>query len=373
MKKQTKIAIIAVTVIILLTASGLILTRRNGQIDGMPNLARLPKETETVNVLVCGVDYSQKLTDVIIYMRYEPKSGTAKLLSIPRDTYIGDDVRSGKINAVMQTEDGIDGLVSEVEKRFLLQVDYHATITLESLGAIVDDIGGVPIVMEEDLYDNGALLFPAGAQTLDGEQAQMFVRLRHAYANADLGRIEAQHKFLLALMEKLQSMGKLDMLRLVTSHFGDVTTDMPLTKALSIASTAFSIKAEDIESFTVPGVGKMHNTYAVYEVDRAALSEILNQNFFSSPRAADDLDFPTLPEWTAPASTPAPEQKPVEESEQKDWGDEGDEPEESADETIKDKDDVSSKSSSSKKSSSKSSSSKAQKKSASSEAVRKLD
>lgn len=334
MSKAAKRLIIILSALLLLAALGFFawwyFTSRtpNGKLD----LHRLPDETQTVSMLVVGVDESHELTDVIIYLQFDPEKKKASMLSIPRDTYLGDEFLTGKINAVYQTAGGIERLVEEVRERFLLPVDYYATVTLETLRALVDDIGGVTVTISEDLYDHGNLVFSAGTQTLDGARAETFVRLRYAYVNADLGRIDAQHQFLLALMEKVQTQNKLDMLQLVISYFNDIETDLPLDRALSIASTAFSLNQESISAFTVPGVGKTHNTYAVYEVDKKALAAILNENFFKTPVAPETLGFPLVnapkgaaalkpaprPEKEEPASsTPAAHEKKESASSQK--------------------------------------------------------
>ncbi|MCI8441842.1 MAG: LCP family protein [Provencibacterium sp.] len=259
-------------------------------------LKEIPLQTDEVRLLFCGVDYSQELTDVIIYGLYDPKAGSVKLLSIPRDTFLGDEYPTGKINQVYKTTGRIETLEEEITERFHLPIDYYITITLESVGEIIDEIGGVPITLDQDIYDMGVKLFEAGEQVLSGEQAQLFIRQRHAYATADLGRIEAQHKFLLALMEKVQSIGKLKALQLVISHFDCVSTDMPLGRAVSIVSTAFGITEEDIDFFTVPGNGKMNGSYAVYEVDREALAQILGEHFLPAAVEAEKLGFPRAEE-----------------------------------------------------------------------------
>ncbi|WP_195282066.1 LCP family protein [Harryflintia acetispora] len=285
-------------------------------------LDNVKQETEVINVLAVGVDYSQKLTDVIMYVRYDPNASKAWVLSIPRDTYLGDEYPTGKINNVYKTKGEIQDLCDEVEERFLLPVDYYATITLESLGKIVDQIGGVPINIPKDLYENGQLVLPGGEQVLDGDAAQKFVRARKAYVDSDLGRINAQHDFLIAAMKQLQSLGKMEMLELVLDNFDAVQTNIPISKMISIASSAFTIQEEDIEMFTVPGVGKMNYSYAVYEVDTTALAEILNENFFTNPVEPQELDFPPIPPQPEPASS-----SEEEEDEDGESGEDGDEEE----------------------------------------------
>ena len=158
-------------------------------------------------------------------------------------------------------------------------------------------------------------MLPGGEQVLDGDAAQKFVRARKAYVDSDLGRINAQHDFLIAAMKQLQSLGKMEMLELVLDNFDAVQTNIPISKMISIASSAFTIQEEDIEMFTVPGVGKMNYSYAVYEVDTTALADILNENFFTNPVEPQELDFPPIPPQPEPVSSSEEEEDEDGESE----------------------------------------------------------
>lgn len=307
-------------------------TPEPGQEFNEKDMKKIQPQSEIIRVLACGVDYSHELTDVIMYVQYDPKTMQVNLLSIPRDSYLGEEYVTGKINQVYRQTGRMEELVREVEERFHLDIDYYATITLEALGSIVDEVGGIEVTIDDDLYDYGQLVFSKGTQVLDGEKTQLFVRLRHAYVNADLGRIGAQQKFLMAALDKAQSMGKLTVLRLLMKNFSALKTDMPLGKMVSVASTAFGIKKENIHMFTAPGIGKMNGEYAVYEVDKEGLAEILNENFLSTPITADDLDFPTVdaPPYVAePVSSEeeVPEEEPEvleEPAEEPDSGEEED-------------------------------------------------
>ena len=67
---------------------------------------------------------SQNLTDTLILASYDPKDQSAALLSIPRDTFIGDYKSSAtswdKINAVYQTENGPQKLMKYVKIIYLI-------------------------------------------------------------------------------------------------------------------------------------------------------------------------------------------------------------------------------------------------------------
>ena len=57
-------------------------------------------ESEPFDLLVCGVDNSKRLTDVIIVARVDMQNNCINMLQIPRDTYIGEGYATGKLNAV---------------------------------------------------------------------------------------------------------------------------------------------------------------------------------------------------------------------------------------------------------------------------------
>ncbi|EJX08358.1 cell envelope-related function transcriptional attenuator common domain protein, partial [gut metagenome] len=73
-------------------------------------LMNTPEEYQgdVVNVLVCGI--RQDLTDMILYVNFDVANRKINMLQIPRDTYPGEEVKTGgtgKINAVANHNGGI--------------------------------------------------------------------------------------------------------------------------------------------------------------------------------------------------------------------------------------------------------------------------
>lgn len=144
-----------------------------------------PLEEDTISVLCCGVDNTQKLTDVIMYALFNTKTGEVDILRIPRDTFVGSEFPTGKVNAIYghpyEGMSGIETLKSYLEENWKLNIDYYATIDLASVRDIVDDMGGVTMNIEEQInYLPGKVLYP-GEQTLNGEQAEWIIRYRAGY------------------------------------------------------------------------------------------------------------------------------------------------------------------------------------------------
>ena len=179
------------------------------------------EELEEYRVLILGVskDISVELTDTIMVASYNPKTQSAVLLSIPRDTFVGDSKLSAssydKINAIYQSK-GAEGTLKEVNELTGLNIDKYIVIDNNALVELVDEIGGVefnvPINMN---YDSKAqdlhIHLKAGLQKLNGDQAEQLVRFRKnndytgysaEYGSDDYGRMRTQRDFIKALAEQ---------------------------------------------------------------------------------------------------------------------------------------------------------------------------
>ncbi|MEG1993873.1 MAG: LCP family protein, partial [Oscillospiraceae bacterium] len=219
MKKSNKVILIAVLIIIIATLTsciGIYFVNKNKDTDpnSIPNIDKLesPKE-DYVRVLACGVDKSQKLTDVIMYAVYDVKNQSINVLQIPRDSFIGTDYVSGKINSVYgskkEPKDSMKELEKILEEQFKLQVDYTASITLEGVSNIVDSLGGVKMNVPMTLnYLPGKVIYE-GEQIIDGEKAEWLVRFRSGYKNADIGRLNMQKEFLMAMLDTVKDKGRI--------------------------------------------------------------------------------------------------------------------------------------------------------------------
>ncbi len=173
------------------------------------------EELGELQVLLLGVseDISAPLTDTIIVGAYNPSTQKATLLSIPRDTFVGESkLRADsydKINAIYQ-KDGAEGVLEKVNKLTGLKLEKYVVISNNALVELVDEIGGVqfdvPINMDYDSRaQNLHIHLKKGLQTLDGEEAEGLVRFRKnnnyttyssEYGNDDFGRMRTQREFL---------------------------------------------------------------------------------------------------------------------------------------------------------------------------------
>ena len=151
-----------------------------------------------------GGDVGIGRTDTIMVLHI-PDSGTAQLVSIPRDSYVNvPGFGQDKVNAAF-TYGGPQLLAQTVEQATGVGIDHYAEIGMGGLANVVDAVGGVNICVDEPILDPLAGIdLAAGCQDLEGSDALGYVRTR-ATAMGDLDRVERQREFFAALLDKFTS------------------------------------------------------------------------------------------------------------------------------------------------------------------------
>ncbi len=167
------------------------------------------EKLEKITVLIVGE--SDMLTDTILVVSYNPQTQNAKMISIPRDTFIGKNKYSAKasdkINSIHATY-GIEELIKQVEKLTNTKINYYVKVNTQGLKELVDMIGGVdfyvPINMEyDDNKQNLHIHLEKGYQHLDGKKAEQLLRFRHnnngttynqEYGDNDYGRMKTRKR-----------------------------------------------------------------------------------------------------------------------------------------------------------------------------------
>lgn len=176
------------------------------------------------------------LTDTIILVSIDPLAKEAGLVSIPRDLYVkvpGEG--SMKINSVYHTgkakvlnksrnpnnetkkqaeNSGFDLVENSVEEVLGIPVHYHAMIDFKGFQQAIDTVGGidvnVPKAVREQMRIDGRnylLNVPAGQRHMQGFEALAYSRSRHTSARGDFDRSERQRLIIMALKDKVLSVG----------------------------------------------------------------------------------------------------------------------------------------------------------------------
>lgn len=280
--------------------------------ESSENVANL----EPIRILVMGEsgvdDY--KLADTIMIAQYNPKTQSASILSIPRDTYVGKKDRktastnyiaSYKINTVFRSGTNIPEAIDRISDITGLELENYVIIDTKALVKLVDAIGGVtfdvPIDMDYD--DEGqelAIHLKAGEQLIDGAKAEQLLRFRHnnngstypaSYGMEDLGRMKTQRNFITATLKqvlKVQNIFKLKQIIDIMNE--DVKTNMDLASLKAYIPAAVEFNADNIQTGMVPGTTELCNGVSIYLANKTETKKVVDRLFNSDDVSDEETD-----------------------------------------------------------------------------------
>ena len=234
-------------------------------------------------------------SDSMMLARIDPVQKKVTLVSIERDTLV--DIEGygvNKINAAY-TFGGPALAVKTVSKFAGVPISHYAEINFDGFKAVVDALGGVevdvPITIDDDLAGGHV---DAGLQTLNGDQALILCRSRHAYddyGSGDYYRAANQRMVLGAIAKKLLETDPATMANTVTSLCDYVTTDM---KVSDIASVAMSMRGMDTSTDIYSTMNPTTSSYedgGWYEYSNneawAAMMKRIDQGLSPTPDESD--------------------------------------------------------------------------------------
>lgn len=228
------------------------------------------------DILILGHQPSGGLTDSIMVLSYEPATGKAALISIPRDLWVtipgygkekinfayvaGEEKNSNSSGLKMAKE-----IVSEVTG---LNIDYAIATDVEALKELVDNLGGIDIEENRyfyvDFYGNYVKIKP-GINHLSGSETLAYVGSRDI-AGADFGRMERQQKVLIAIRDKALSLGVLSRPDKIWNIFNSiekhVETDIPLSQMKYLIEMASNLQVNDVKNILFDTSNYLYSTHS---------------------------------------------------------------------------------------------------------------
>lgn len=233
-----------------------------------------------VNILLLGKGgeghEGGNLTDSIMIASIDPINKETALLSIPRDLWVKP---SGlwpmKINAVYASamdqayvkkpnddagaeKAGVAAIEKVIEDYMGVPVHYYTTIDFKAFEQAVNAVGGIDVNLPTAYSDPTMLVgrkyfsLPAGQQKLDGGYALAYARSRYGEASGDFGRAEHQRIVIVAIKDKVLSLGTFANPLKVTQlldTFGDrVTTNLSIGEIMRVYDITKQIDSSKITS-----------------------------------------------------------------------------------------------------------------------------
>ena len=255
-------------------------------------------------------------SDTIKIVHVDPAAGTAKVLSIPRDTFVSlsgmpatsDLSTKNKVNTAF--DDGIEPLVQTLQNTLGIPINHFVTIDFSGVINLVNAVGTIsldfpyPVRDDDDGNDNSGLqITHPGCQPLDGNMALALARSRyyqyyenglwHSDPSSDLGRIERQNIVISAIIDKAKGdLNPIDLNRVLGAVVGDVSKDPRLSgnDLVSLATHYHAFSGSSLQTWTLPTTGVVTSGYGDVEVVQEARAQQVIAQFLGAPRAAADHD-----------------------------------------------------------------------------------
>ncbi len=231
--------------------------------------------TERLNVLVMGIDRRptegniRTRTDTMFVVTIDPVSDTAGILGIPRDLWVtipessNNRSYSERINAAY-VFGGPELAMETVELNLGIKIDHYLTIDFEGFKRIIDEMGGITIYIEQDVYDpyysdterRGdyfPLDFTAGETVhMDGKTALGYARTRRN--SSDFDRIRRQQQVIFAALDKAGELGLSDVGKIPSlwnQYKNAIQTDINDLLVLRFAGLAGEIDTSRIAALSI--------------------------------------------------------------------------------------------------------------------------
>ncbi|MBR1416517.1 MAG: LCP family protein [Bacilli bacterium] len=230
------------------------------------------KLTEPFSILLMGVDSNKDGLnanqafngDTLMLITFNPKTLTASVFSVPRDTYVPIACRNNawaKINS--SAASGTNCVIQTISSLTGITVDFYVKINFKGVVDLVNALGGVTVDVEKPYFNfnNGVdyhgqvceqnsdrkfgknmVCLDPGKQKLNGEQALAYSRNRHQYIGSDLDRVKHQQQVVAAIANEVKSITSFEQFESILNAIQkNMDTNMKSDQILSIYDVAKKI------------------------------------------------------------------------------------------------------------------------------------
>ena len=214
-------------------------------------------------MLVVGQDVAGMNTDTIMVGMFDTEAGKLNIVSIPRDLLVNVSWSVKKVNSIYGMAGTEEGLVDGISNILGYKVDNYAVVNVYAVEQIIDAIGGVYFDVPMHMSWGDPTIgrnydIPAGEQWLDGYNSMGVIRFRRntdgtGYPTGDIGRVETQQKFAMALAKQMLKLGNIPNLsKIIDIVLDNLKTDLTASNMAFFAQEFLKLGSDDINFYTVP-------------------------------------------------------------------------------------------------------------------------
>ncbi len=171
---------------------------------------------------------------------------------------------------------------------FGTKIDHYAALSMDCIGILNDQVGGVTVRMPADLSRLDPAMKDGAELTLNAAQAELFVRARHGLEEAtNLSRMERQQIFLNAWKQAALPRAQADAefaLELAMNLSDYLVSDMTVNQLSAFADSLISYADQGTRETS--GRSVAGEEYMEYYVDEAALKDQVVALFYEEDEKA---------------------------------------------------------------------------------------
>ena len=269
MKKKiskVKIVIIAIIAVIVLTLGGgylyihsklnkvekVEINKDNLSIDN--SIENDKQRSEIKNIALFGIDAPKGQagrSDAVMVLTIDRLHNKLKLTSIMRDSYVDVPGHGNTKLTHAYAYGGPELAIKTLNQNFKLNIEDFMAVNFTSMPEIINKLGGVEINITKEEIPHIPGVNHAGLQTLNGDEALAYSRIRHA-AGGDYQRTERQRVVLEAIFNKMHNTPKSEYPSLIDTFLPYIKTNMSTSDMMSLATDAMPLMSGKLETARFP-------------------------------------------------------------------------------------------------------------------------
>lgn len=280
-------------------------------IENDPDYTMPKPEDDRWDLLVLGIRGEESedadeagalLTDTMMVISYNKKTGRTSMVSIPRDLYVriyGE--KKDKINSAYEIgilrQNGI-GFTKKLLSRITgVYIDSALVLDFSSFKKIVDDLGGIEITLDKPFSEKQQwgyeFSLPAGINHLDGENILYYVRSR--FSSSDFDRAQRQQKVIMAVKDRVMTLNLLSdpvkTLSILNTIRSNIETDLNIWDAGSLLNLSKQFNEADgkVKRYVITTENLVYESHIQTDVGNLYVLLPNGDNFLQTKQLFQDI------------------------------------------------------------------------------------
>jgi len=233
--------------------------------------------TEPLTILLMGVDTGnvertdpwEGNSDSMILLTVNPHTKKTTMLSLERDIltkiqHKDGSVEEAKLNAAY-AGGGAELAISTIQKMMNIHIDRYVMVNMHGLQRMVDAVGGITVnntlgfpISIQDQEPFNTISIGVGEQTLNGEEALVYSRMRYQDPEGDYGRQKRQREVIQKVVEKILSLNSVSHYQEILKALSDnMQTNIEITTTTIPQLMGYQDSFKNIETQQLRGEGEM--------------------------------------------------------------------------------------------------------------------